>query len=46
MMLFDFDSISEQSGIEHMKTVSYLENLRVIIGGATKSGHYTKLHHF
>ena len=46
MKLIDFYSISEKSGIKHIKKMSYLETLRVIIGDATKSGHYTKLHHF
>ena len=46
MKLFDFCLLGKLSGIKHIKTMSYLENLRVTIGGATKSGHYTKLHHF
>ena len=36
MKLFDFYSLSEESGIKHIKTMSYLVNLRVIIGCATK----------
>ena len=44
--VFYFYSLNKKSSIKHIKAMSYLGNLRVIIGRATKSGHYTKLHHF
>ena len=40
MKLLDFYSLSEKSGIKHIKTMSYLENLRVTIGALQKGPLY------